>query len=200
MFGIFGIFGAIFSAITAVVRTVISIVKDIVMWVVRRTLHTLTHIFGNDRGLPLYMDWVLFKHFDWRRAILGQKELDDAVERLTEDLGDADRNGIPDLYDQEVTDPSQDFLGIKYPQRLLRENDYVRFMPRAIGGSLLPQPVAMGGKGLVRSETVNNMGAYVWVKWNALNPRGAAQAPLWRVNQMDLFFLGHVHDSYRVTQ
>lgn len=182
------------SVISAVVRTVVSVVR----YVVRSALTVVRQVSMRAGNYDARWDYILFKHINWRRALLGQSQKDDERDRLRKQLGDKDNNGIPDLYDREVTTPAQDFLGIKYPDTLLRENDYVRYMPRRLGA--IPQPVGVGGKGLVRSETLNNVGQIVLVKWNALNPRGRLDAPLYPCNAMDLHVLGHVFAGGQLTR
>jgi hypothetical protein len=152
---------------------------------------------GNNQN---FWEYFIFKNINWRRLLLHREEADAELERLNAELGDEDENGIPDLYDGEVTSPSEDILGIKYPQTLLRENDYIRYLPRNVKNLAQDaQPVPPGAKGIVRSETVNNTGAYAWVKWNIYSMGEGRPAILHRANQMDLSLLGHVYDSYRVT-
>jgi hypothetical protein len=170
--------GAIF---TLVIETVVSAVKSAFRSALSRSLD----------ADPM-LDAFIMDHIRWRKALTSQRAADDEMDRLLHELDDNDQNGIPDLYDREVTRPEDDFLHIKYPtpDKLLLENDYCRFMPRRFLD--IAQPVVSGGKGLVRSETINNMGQYVMIKWNALNPRGPADAPLYPCNALDLFKLGHV--------
>jgi hypothetical protein len=182
----FGLFSMIFGAVKAV-ASVISAVVDAVVTAVKQLVRQVTMRTGSYS--PMW-DVFINKQINWRRALRSQEEADAERDRLAQELDDNDNNGIPDLYDSETTRPEDDFLHIKYPTIPLRENDYVRFMPRALGA--LPQPVLPGGKGLVRSETVNNIGQMVLVKWNALNPPGLLEAPLFEANAMDLYKLGHV--------
>lgn len=207
---LFGLFRAAFavvkfvgSVIAAAVKAVVSVVKHVARAVVSSqsvVTATLRSTVRQVTGTEYSPGWdlIVHRHFDWKRALFNQDELDDERDRLADQLGDDDSNGIPDLYDSEVTTPAQDFLEIKYPPVLLRENDYVRFLPRRVGA--MAQPVMVGGKGLIRSETVTNIGQIVMVKWNALNPRGRVDAPLYPANAMDLYLLGHVYDGGHLTR
>lgn len=186
------------KVIGGIVRATVATVKFVVRGVLGAVKWGSRQVAMRAGGYSPKWDLFLNRQINWRRALLGQKEMDEERDRLARELEDKDRNGIPDLYDSQVTSPAQDFLGIKYPKELLRENDYVRYLPRELGA--LPQPVVVGSKGLVRSETLSNIGQHVWVKWNALNPPGRADAPLYRCNAMDLHLLGHVYGGGQLTR
>lgn len=96
--------------------------------------------------------------------------------------------GVPDGYDEDVKQPADDYKHLKYPKKPLRKHDYVTWKPRSKTDIRLPVP--FGLKGLVRSETIENTGAYCIVKWN----RGGEEV---LCNQMDLHLLGHVYNSLK---
>jgi hypothetical protein len=196
---LFSIFTTVVHAVASIVRAVVTLIWETIKFIAKQALHAYLHL--RDGTLDWRWDYILFKHLSWKRLILNAEERDKEIDRLLTDLEDSDYNGIPDLYDREITRPEDDFLHIKYPEKTFRENDYVRYLPRGLKNLILdPQPVSMGAKGLVRSETVNNQGAYAWVKWNRFSRGEGSPSILYRVNQMDLALMGHVHDSYRVTQ
>jgi hypothetical protein len=189
---LFGIFAAIGRAILGTVRAVASVIGNLVS-VVKAAAMSVVRQIGIQtigRASPM-LDLMLFNHIHWMQALRGQEDFDEEMARLNDEMGDDDGNGIPDLYDEEVTSPGEDFLHIKFPTPLLRENDYVAFMPRAVGA--LGFPVAPGMKGLVRGVDLIPMGQFVGVKWNALNPRGPVGAFPITANAMDLLYLGHVY-------
>jgi hypothetical protein len=200
MFLLGPIFGAIFSLVSSIIQAVIRVVQIAIRAIARRmAIYAFRGAYTGQHQAK--WEFILFQHIDWKRALRSRRDAEAETQRLLEESEDNNSNGIPDLYDQMVTSPAQDFLHIKYPQKNFRENDYVRYAPRNLKNLILdPQPVGLGAKGLVRSETINNQGAYAWVKWNAYSRGEGRPSPLYRVNQMDLHMLGHVHDSYRVTQ
>lgn len=179
----------VIQAIGAVISTVVGAVK----WAVDK----YTRWSGNAADHPAWY-FIIFRHFDWKRALLGQEEHDEEVDRITSELEDSDANGIPDLYDLEVRTPEADFLGIKYPVAFLEENDYIRLMPRRLGA--LSSPVPPGSKGIVRDVWIDGTGAYARIKWNQYSKGEGRPAPLYTINQMDSHKLGHISRDYRVTQ
>lgn len=186
-----GAIGAAVNVISSVIGAVVNVVRTLVSTVVRQ----ISMRFGSYS--PAW-DLILFQRINFRRALLGQQQADAERDRIIRDLDDNDHNGIPDLYDESVTTPGADFLHLKYPTTLLKEKDYVRYLPRRLGG--IPQPVATGSKGLILSETVSNVGQIVGVKWNSLNPPGRVDAPLLACNAMDLWKIGHVYGGGQLTR
>lgn len=184
------------SVVMAVVKVVVKVAVAAVKMVARAVLRRVTGIRDN----PLW-DALIFRHIDWKRAMLGQEEQDKEVSKAEDEWGKDDNgDGIPDRYNDEVTSPAADFLHIKYPfsQRLLVENDYIRSSPRVRGA--LPSVVAPGAKGIVRSAFWDTQGAWAQVKWNIFSLGENRPSITHLVNQMDLHLLGHVNPSMRVTE
>lgn len=209
---VFGIFAAagvfakgLFHAGAVAVKALGAIVK-IVGNVVIKAIRATTRIMGAMvrragammiENHPVW-EFILTRHFNWKRALVSQEDFDAEVKRLETEIGeDADGNGIPDAYDEAVLSPADDVLGIKYPSRLLVENDYIRLMPRARGALLSPVP--RGSKGIVRETTLDTRGAWAWIKWNQFSRGEDRPAPLHRINQMDAHLLGHISRNSRAT-
>lgn len=191
MFGAIGaLFGAVFSAVVTVVKVVVMTIAAVVKTIVSAVQQVIRQVTKRSGGYSAGWDVFINQQIDWRRALTSQEEAEAERDRLATELDDNDGNGIPDLYDAQVTTPDADFLHLKFPERLLIQNDYCRYLPRGI--ATLPQPVDIGSKGLVRSEGLTAQGQFVMIKWNALNPPGRLDAPLYECNSMDLFKIGHV--------
>lgn len=196
------ILNAIFSMVESLATIAMKFVRFVAQMIqrianiVRSVVNAAKTIFGKAANTAMRIHiqdpvWqkVLTGHFDWYHALRGQKESDEETQKLIDGLGDKDGNGIPDQYDRDANDPSRDPLHLKFPVMPLRQNDYVRYLPRQLGA--LGSAMAPGAKGIVRSEEYTygmGGGQYVIVKWNAGHI-------FERVNAMDLFFLGHVFNS-----
>src|SRR4051812_6307094 len=127
MFGAIGaLFGAVFSAVVTVVKVVVMTIAAVVKTIVSAVQQVIRQVTKRNGGHSAGWDVFINQQIDWRRALTSQEDAEEERDRLANELDDNDGNGIPDLYDEQVPSPDLDFLPLKFPERLLIQNDYCR--------------------------------------------------------------------------